>query len=155
MRRRKNPCVSLAAGVAGSLLVIGGCHADVEAGPRDQPASGPNDVVLDGSLSALEADFNAQAGKVRLLFIIGPTCGPCLRGLDDMNDALGDIVRNDSRSMFQRSARGKSTSDRPPDCSTAPMSDTIGTRTENPATPFGKRLIWRWAVGAFSLETSG
>ncbi len=32
-------------------------------------------------------DFNARAGTVRQVFIIGPTCGVCLRGMADLNSA--------------------------------------------------------------------
>lgn len=45
-------------------------------------------VVLGKNLTQLRADFNANAGKVRLLYIVGPTCGICLRGLSDMQEAL-------------------------------------------------------------------
>ena len=45
-------------------------------------------VVLDTSLSQLRADFNANAGKVRLLYIVGPTCGICLRAMSDLQEAL-------------------------------------------------------------------
>jgi hypothetical protein len=45
-------------------------------------------VVLDKSLGQLRADFNANVGKVRLLYIVGPTCGICLRALSDLQEAL-------------------------------------------------------------------
>lgn len=45
-------------------------------------------VVLDKSLSRLRADFNASQGKVRMLYIVGPTCGICLRGMSDLQEAL-------------------------------------------------------------------
>ena len=31
-------------------------------------------------------DFNARVGTVRQIFIMGPTCGICLRGMADLND---------------------------------------------------------------------
>lgn len=54
-------------------------------------------VVLDKSLSQLRADFNANVGKVRLLYIVGPTCGICLRALSDLEDALYSKKGNDPR----------------------------------------------------------
>ena len=54
-------------------------------------------VVLDKSLSQLRADFNANVGKVRMLYIPGPTCGVCLRGMSDLQDALYDKRVDDPR----------------------------------------------------------
>src|SRR5262249_33240227 len=54
-------------------------------------------VVLDESLGQLRADFNANAGKVRLLYIVGPTCGICLRGLSDLQEALYSKRGDDPR----------------------------------------------------------
>ncbi|MGH9693148.1 MAG: hypothetical protein ACRD5Z_03315 [Bryobacteraceae bacterium] len=52
---------------------------------------------LDDQNAALRAAFNAAHGKVRLLFVVGPTCGPCLRGLIDMNANLGANLLSDRR----------------------------------------------------------
>lgn len=58
-------------------------------------------VVLDESLAALKVGFNAMPGDVRLLFIVGPSCGPCLRGLMELNDALGaDLLSNERLKVF-------------------------------------------------------
>jgi hypothetical protein len=54
-------------------------------------------VLLDNSLSRLRADFNANAGKVRMLYIVGPTCGICLRGLSDLQDAIYAKKNDDPR----------------------------------------------------------
>ena len=54
-------------------------------------------VVLDKNLTQLRADFNANVGKVRLLYIVGPTCGICLRGLSDMQEALYSKSGDDPR----------------------------------------------------------
>lgn len=54
-------------------------------------------VHLDGSLERLRADFNAHKDKVRLLFIVGPSCGGCLRGLDDVNRELVGRIQADKR----------------------------------------------------------
>jgi hypothetical protein len=52
-------------------------------------------VVLDKSLRQLRADFNSNVGKVRLLYIVGPTCGICLRGLSDLQESLYSKKGND------------------------------------------------------------
>jgi hypothetical protein len=54
-------------------------------------------VVLDKSLSQLRADFNVNVGKVRMLYIVGPTCGICLRGLSDLDDTLYSKKADDPR----------------------------------------------------------
>jgi hypothetical protein len=54
-------------------------------------------VVLDESLSQLRADFNANVGKVRMLYIVGPTCGICLRGMSDLQEAVYSKKGDDPR----------------------------------------------------------
>jgi hypothetical protein len=54
-------------------------------------------VVLDKSLSQLRTDFNANVGKVRMLYIVGPTCGICLRGMSDLQEALYSKKGDDPR----------------------------------------------------------
>jgi hypothetical protein len=54
-------------------------------------------VVLDKSLSQLRADFNANVGKVRMLYIVGPTCGICLRGMSDLQETVYSKKGDDSR----------------------------------------------------------
>lgn len=53
--------------------------------------------VLDRSLAALKADFNAHRGQVRLLFVVGPTCGVCLSGMDQLNEKLVAAHQADAR----------------------------------------------------------
>jgi hypothetical protein len=48
-------------------------------------------------LQQLKDEFNANAGRVRLLFISGPTCGICLRGMADLNDAFIAASQGDNR----------------------------------------------------------
>lgn len=70
-------------------------------GQRDQSAAidanKPTYVTLDAELTQLKADFNAASDKVRLVFISGPSCGICLRGMDDLNDALVASIQSDPR----------------------------------------------------------
>ena len=54
-------------------------------------------VVLDKNLSQLRADFNANVGKVRMLYIVGPTCGICLRGMSDLQEAVYSKKGDDPR----------------------------------------------------------
>ena len=58
-------------------------------------------VVLDESLAALKTGFNTAPGDIRLLFIVGPSCGPCLRGLIELNEAMGaDLLSNERLKVF-------------------------------------------------------
>jgi hypothetical protein len=54
-------------------------------------------VVLGENLQQLKDDFNGNQGKVRLLFLSGPTCGICLRGMADLNDDFLATSQNDER----------------------------------------------------------
>jgi hypothetical protein len=54
-------------------------------------------VVLGEDLQQLKDDFNANVGKARLLFLSGPTCGICLRGMADLNDEFIAASQNDDR----------------------------------------------------------
>lgn len=53
--------------------------------------------VLDADLQVLKDEFNANEGRVRLMFLSGPTCGICLRGMADLNDAFLAERQNDDR----------------------------------------------------------
>jgi hypothetical protein len=54
-------------------------------------------VVLGEDLQKLKDDFNDNEGRVRLMFLNGPTCGICLRGMADLNDAFVASRQNDDR----------------------------------------------------------
>jgi hypothetical protein len=56
-------------------------------------------VVLDKSLGQLRADFNANVGKVRMLYIVGPTCGICLRGMSDLQETVYSKKGDDPRAV--------------------------------------------------------
>lgn len=91
--RRRALLVTLTAGL------VSACGAAI-----DRQAQGEEPVkvaVLDESASALKAAFNASREDVRLLFIVGPSCGPCLRGLIDINENLGaDLLSNPHLRVF-------------------------------------------------------
>jgi len=63
----------------------------------DAQLADPSYVVMGEDLQQLKDDFNANAGRVRLLFISGPTCGICLRGMADLNDAFIAASQGDGR----------------------------------------------------------
>src|SRR5258706_12694146 len=71
-----------------ALIPLGALAADAPQKPY---------VVLDKSLSQLRADFNANVGKVRTLYIVGPTCGICLRGMSDLQESLYSTKIDDPR----------------------------------------------------------
>lgn len=54
-------------------------------------------VVMDDTLKTLKDDFNAHADKVRFVFLNGPTCGICLRGMADLNDEFIEAMQGDPR----------------------------------------------------------
>jgi len=78
--------------IAGTALLA---LAPLAALPADAPQK--SYVVLDKSLSQLRADFNANVGKVRMLYIVGPTCGICLRGMSDLQESVYSKKGDDPR----------------------------------------------------------
>jgi hypothetical protein len=60
-------------------------------------SAGPDYIVMGEDLQQVKDDFNANQGKVRLVFLSGPTCGICLRGLADLNDEFIADSQNDDR----------------------------------------------------------
>lgn len=57
----------------------------------------PTYYVVDENLTRIKSDFNATQDKVRLVFLIGPSCGICLRGMDDLNESVVRSIQNDPR----------------------------------------------------------
>jgi hypothetical protein len=81
-------------------LLACGQPADVSTGSNTEGESGRaanSYVVLNEDLQQLKDDFNANEGRVRLMFLSGPTCGICLRGMADLNDAFLAASQNDDR----------------------------------------------------------
>ena len=69
-------------------------------GQADKSSTGSAEsdyVVMGEDLKQLIDDFNANQGRVRLLFLNGPTCGICLRGMADLNDEFIAESQNDDR----------------------------------------------------------
>jgi hypothetical protein len=70
----------------GLMLAIAGALGSV--GCAEAADAKPVYIALDDSATQLREDFNRAKGSVRLLFVVDPICPGCLRGLDDVNDAL-------------------------------------------------------------------
>jgi len=85
--------------VALALVACGNAGDSTGAGVQGEETvvSGSELIVLDDDLQQLKDDFNANQGKVRLLFLSGPTCGICLRGMADLNDEFLATSQNDER----------------------------------------------------------
>lgn len=81
--------------IASTLFALAACGS--ENTHDNQTAERPAYATLDTNLTQLRQAFNAASDKYRLLFISGPSCGICLRGMDDLNKALVASLQNDSR----------------------------------------------------------
>jgi hypothetical protein len=79
----------------GAALALSACGSDDQSTSPDPDK--PPYVTLDAELTQLKADFNAMSDKVRLVFISGPSCGICLRGMDDLNRSIVASIQNDAR----------------------------------------------------------
>ena len=81
-----------------AILVFAACgeSPDSASNQVDNDAPPPYQVIGE-DLQQLKDDFNANQGRVRLMFLSGPTCGICLRGMADLNDAFLAEHQNDDR----------------------------------------------------------
>jgi hypothetical protein len=50
-------------------------------------------VVVGDSVAAVRTAFNADAGKVRVLVVVSPTCGACLEGATEVSQEVATINR--------------------------------------------------------------
>jgi hypothetical protein len=94
-----NRNILLCAIFAISLVACGQAEKPGEGSSQkeSQEPTQPEYVVMDDDLQQLKDDFNANEGRVRLVFLSGPTCGICLRGLADLNDEYIAAGQNDDR----------------------------------------------------------
>ncbi len=79
-------------------LLLGACGDATE--PTPAAAEGEHAAayqVIAQDLQALKDEFNANEGRVRLMFLSGPTCGICLRGMADLNDEFLAASQQDDR----------------------------------------------------------
>jgi hypothetical protein len=79
------------------LMLIAACTPDAPPPSDSLISAQSNYVSLDEGLTQFKDDFNAMAEKLRLVFISGPSCGICLRGMDDLNQSIVSTVQNDPR----------------------------------------------------------
>jgi hypothetical protein len=71
--------------IAVALLVIGALYL------RGIPGQTRPHQTVGAQAQTLREAFNADAGKVRILALVSPTCGACLRGATDIQDVFGEI----------------------------------------------------------------
>ena len=67
---------------AGILLAITACN---------RLGTKQSYTVVGDSSAAVKGEFNAGAGKVRVLMVVSPTCGECLKGASDVSEKVADI----------------------------------------------------------------
>lgn len=76
-----------------STVALSGCGQTADQTDSETPEY----VVMGEDLKQVKDDFNANQGRVRLMFLSGPTCGICLRGMADLNDAFIADSQSDDR----------------------------------------------------------
>lgn len=77
---------------AAICVLVAACTPDAPA-----PVVRSSYVSLDEELTQFKEDFNAMSDKLRLVFISGPSCGICLRGMDDLNRSIVAPKQDDPR----------------------------------------------------------
>ena len=80
-----------------STIFLVACGLADSPDPAGPDSTQRNYVVMGDDLQVLKDDFNANQGRVRLVFLSGPTCGICLRGMADLNDEFLAASQNDDR----------------------------------------------------------
>lgn len=64
------------------------------------PFSASEYVTLDDEAQPLRERFNAAAGKVRIVAYVAPTCGGCLRGVDEMQEEVLERIDSSDLEVF-------------------------------------------------------
>ncbi len=77
-------------------LLLAACSTE-EPGQSVEQSNEPAYHIVDESLERIRNDFNAMQDKLRLVFISGPSCGICLRGMDDLNESIVASLQADPR----------------------------------------------------------
>ena len=72
-------------GIAVALLVIGAVYL------RGIPGDTRPHQNVGAQAQTLREAFNADAGNVRIVALVSPTCGACLRGATDIQAVFGEI----------------------------------------------------------------
>ena len=79
-----------------AVFVLTACSSEQSAEQAFQ-SDRPDYYIVDEDLSRIKIDFNAMEDKIRLVFLIGPSCGICLRGMDDLNESIVKSIQGDPR----------------------------------------------------------
>ncbi len=83
-----------------TVVLLGACSGrddDAQSAATAGAPAAAKYVVMDDSLTELKDDFNSRVDQVRFIFLVGPTCGICLRGMADLNDAFIEAMQGDAR----------------------------------------------------------
>lgn len=81
-----------------SLLTATAFLLSLAACTRLGPASSYQ--VLGNTPAALRTAFNADAGKVRVLMLVSPTCGACLHGASEVSEQLSNLDHGKDASLY-------------------------------------------------------
>ncbi len=133
-----------------AVMLLAACGHSRAASSIQAAAAGY--VTLDPSLKRLQNDFNADANKVRLLYIVGGTCPVCLRGMDDLGKALSAQQDNPNLHTFvvYVPALGAKTTDIQPTVSLLP--GKYVSRYWDPSGASGQRFNETLNTGGFAWD---
>jgi hypothetical protein len=68
-----------------------GCGATARPNRLQRIGNGKIALNRGDTSAALRAAFNADAGKVRVLMVVSPTCGECLEGASEVSEQVAEI----------------------------------------------------------------
>ncbi len=85
----------IGASVLAGLLALGALGAVTEARESANPFT-----PLDRAAEPLRSSFNTDAGKVRVLLYVSPTCGGCLRAAKAIQEQLLDEVNDPNLTVY-------------------------------------------------------
>jgi hypothetical protein len=57
-------------------------------------------TIVGNSAAGLRAAFNADAGKVRVLMVVSPTCGACLGGASEVSEQIARIDQGQTIPLY-------------------------------------------------------
>ena len=86
------------AAVLASFLLLGAAALERQ---RDALARDPEYIVLDSDADAFRERFNADVGKTRILMLVSPTCGGCLRGADQTQKKVLSRIDSDGLDAYE------------------------------------------------------
>lgn len=120
--------------LAFSLFSLSSCDLAPETGGRINTLE-----ILNERGDVLRAQFNRDADKVRLLFILDPACATCLRGLADLDrDLLASLPPNVAIYLVHLPVIGGSDSDIPG--AAGLVHSSVARHYWNPSGSFGREM---------------